>query len=330
MRIDLDGDPSVAQLLARTRAQVLAAQRHQDLPFDQVVEAVKPPRSLSHTPIFQVTFAWQNAPGGELALDGLELTSFEMPQETAQTDLTLALGKTERGIEGLLSYATALFDRATVERVAATFERVLRAAAAGDADAHAVARLPLLGGAERAQVVTQWNATAAAYPADRCAHELFEDQAARTPDALALADAGRELSYRELDEQANRLARTPARARRGRRVARRDLHRSQRRDGDRDARHAQGGRRLPAARSGAARRARRVHARRRRAGRAAGRRAPAAPPSGPGPPSTSPTRWPRPPDSASASLRATRSASARAAWRTSSTPPARPASPRAC
>ncbi|MGH9886650.1 MAG: non-ribosomal peptide synthetase, partial [bacterium] len=212
MRVDLAGDPTVAELLARTRAQVLAAQRHQDLPFDQVVEAVQPPRSLAHTPIFQVSFAWQNAPAGALVLDGLALSQFELPQETAQFDLTLSLTRTEDGIAGLFSYATAMFDRATAERLMATFERVLRAAACGAADAQTVARLPILDDAERAQVVTAWNATAADYPADLCFHELFEAQAARTPDAPALIDAAGELTYGELDQRANRLARHLRRA----------------------------------------------------------------------------------------------------------------------
>ncbi|HEX3757326.1 MAG TPA: amino acid adenylation domain-containing protein [Kofleriaceae bacterium] len=211
MRIDLDGDPSVAQLLARTRTQVLAATRHQDLPFDQVVELVKPPRSLSHAPIFQVMFAWQNAPAGALALDGLEPASFELPQASAQFDLRLALaesdGDAEGEIAGTLSYATAVFDRASAERIAACFERVLRAAVADGADHQPISRLPLVGDAERAQVIAAWNATRAPYPDDACFHELFERQAARTPDATAVVSDAGALSYRELDERANRLAR---------------------------------------------------------------------------------------------------------------------------
>ncbi|XXV18932.1 amino acid adenylation domain-containing protein [Sorangium sp. So ce1182] len=207
MRIDLAGDPTLAQLLARTRAQVLATQRHQDLSFDQVVEVVKPPRSLSHPPIFQVLFAWQNTPAGALALDGLDLASFEVPQSSSQFDLRLSLYETESGIEGTLSYATALFERATAERFAALFERSLRAAVESGADTRPIARLSLLDDAERAQVVTTWNATRAPYPHDRCFHELFEDQVARTPDAAALVWDSGQLSYRELDERANRLAR---------------------------------------------------------------------------------------------------------------------------
>ena len=116
LRIDLSGSPSVVELLERVKERTLEGQQHQDLPFEQVVEIVEPPRSLGHTPVFQVELEWQNAPAGELELPGLRLAPLETPQETARFDLSLTLRESERGIVGGLEYATALFDRETVER----------------------------------------------------------------------------------------------------------------------------------------------------------------------------------------------------------------------
>ena len=206
LRVDLSGSPTVTELLQRVRTRALEGQRHQDIPFEQVVERVQPARSLSHTPLFQVMFVWQNAPGGRPELPGL--TPGALPDEadgTAKFDLTLSLDERDGRIVGGLGYATALYERATVERHLG----YLRAVLAGmvEEEGRRVARLPLLSAAERRQVVDEWNATAAEYPGRLGVHEVFEAQAARTPDAVAVACGDETLTYAELDGRADRLAR---------------------------------------------------------------------------------------------------------------------------
>nr|ABB80392.1 nonribosomal peptide synthetase - polyketide synthase hybrid [Lysobacter lactamgenus] len=203
LRIDLSGDPSVAELLQRMRAVALSAQDHQDVPFEQIVERLNPARQLEYTPLFQVMFAWQNNKADAFDLTGLQVEPMAPPMERIKFDLELNLGKAGDAIRGSLGYATDLFDAATIERQAGYFLRMLAAMAAAD-DAP-VAGIDLLAADERA-LLEGWNRTEAPYPADRCIHQLFEQQVRRTPDAVALASHDRSLSYRELNAQANRLA----------------------------------------------------------------------------------------------------------------------------
>ncbi|HEU0016243.1 MAG TPA: amino acid adenylation domain-containing protein, partial [Longimicrobium sp.] len=208
LRVDLSGAPTVAELLGRVRKRALAAQHHQDLPFEQVVELLDPARSLAHHPLFQVMFTWQNAPRGSLELPGLQVTGAGagFPDEVqAKFDLSLTLSEAGGRIVGGLTYATALFARETVERWMGCLRRVLEEMVADEG--RPVQRLALLADGERARVVDEWNRTEAAYPAASCVHELFEAQAARTPHAAALAAEGRApLTYAELNARANRLA----------------------------------------------------------------------------------------------------------------------------
>ena len=202
LRLDLSGGPTVGELLQRVKARALEAQQHRDLP--QVVEIVRPPRNLAHAPVFQVMFAWQNAGESLSDLPGLTVAPVRAPSTSAQFDLTLSLAEAEGRITGGLEYATALFDRGTIERHAGYLRRLLEGMVADDA--RAVDRLPLLGDAERHQLLEEWNATEADYPRDKCVHELFEAQEARTPDAIAVVHDDAELTYAELNAKANRLA----------------------------------------------------------------------------------------------------------------------------
>ncbi|WP_354359844.1 amino acid adenylation domain-containing protein, partial [Variovorax boronicumulans] len=208
LRIELSGNPSVGELLAQVRATTLAAQAHQDVPFEQVIEALNPVRSMAHQPLFQVWFGWQNTPGGSLVMPGLQLQAIERARRAAQFDLALDLGDSGGVIGGALSYATALFERASVERFVAHLHTLLQGFVAGDAmrDETRVAQLPLLAQAERRQLLVDWNDTAREFAADGCIHALFEDQVERTPDAVALVFEDESLSYAELDARANRLA----------------------------------------------------------------------------------------------------------------------------
>ncbi|HEX6367330.1 MAG TPA: amino acid adenylation domain-containing protein, partial [Longimicrobium sp.] len=184
------------------------AQHHQDIPFEQVVELIQPTRSMAHHPLFQVSFAWQSTPGasGGVSLPGLEVggVGTDSSDRQAKFDLSLALRETGDRITGDLTYATALFERPTVERYAGYLRRVLEEMVADDQQP--VERLAMLSAEERARVLEEWNRTGAEYPAGACIHELFEAQAARTPDAVAVECEDRALTYGELNARANRLA----------------------------------------------------------------------------------------------------------------------------
>ena len=206
VRVDVSGSPTTGELLGRVKAQAIAAQQHQDIPFEQVVEVVRPERSLSHSPIFQVMFAWQNAPEGALELPGLKAQPLQWaPGVTTKFDLSLSLREAGKRIVGGLEYATSLFEAGTIERYLGYFRTLLEGMVADES--RAVDRLPLLGASECHQVIEQWNETAAPYPKEKCVHELFEEQVKRTPDAVAMVFEDRQLTYAELNKKANRLAR---------------------------------------------------------------------------------------------------------------------------
>ncbi|MDX9625458.1 non-ribosomal peptide synthetase [Pseudomonas fragariae (ex Marin et al. 2024)] len=205
LHIRPQGHLSVAALLEQVKAVMLAAHAHQDLPFEQVVEALQPPRSLGHSPIFQVMLALNNTPGGgELSLPELSLEPLQAPHTTAQFDLSLALVEADGGLIGSLEYASDLFELATIERMAGHLQVLLEGMVADDQQA--VAELPLLSCEQRRQVLESFNDTAAAYPAEKLLHQLFEEQAAQQPDALAVVDETGSLTYGELNARANRLA----------------------------------------------------------------------------------------------------------------------------
>ncbi|WP_367949070.1 amino acid adenylation domain-containing protein [Paraburkholderia sp. NMBU_R16] len=206
LRFPLTPAHTVADWLRHSRQQALDAQRHAELPFEYVVELVQPSRSLAHAPIFQTTFAWQNAPRGALEFAGLDVSPLEdLGGATAKFDLSLGLREVDGKIAGVLEYATALYDRATVERYVDHW-RALVAAMAAD-DTRALADLPLLTPAQYRQLTVDWNATHVPSPASVCLHRQFEKQADRTPDAIAVVFEERQLTYAELNARANRLAR---------------------------------------------------------------------------------------------------------------------------
>ncbi|MFN9546793.1 MAG: non-ribosomal peptide synthetase, partial [Cyanobacteriota bacterium] len=205
LRIDTASATSVGELIAQAKERTLAAQAHEDLPFEQVVELLQPPRSLAHAPLFQVMFAWQNTPEAAFDLPDLSAEALAGPHRVAKFDLTLSLAEMGEGIEGGIDYATALFDQATVERWAGYWLTLLTALANASARTK-VGTLPLLNEAERQQVLEDWNVTETDDPHDRCIHQLFEQQAERTPEAVALVFEEKSLTYAELNTRANRLA----------------------------------------------------------------------------------------------------------------------------
>ncbi|MBD2816409.1 amino acid adenylation domain-containing protein, partial [Xenorhabdus sp. Flor] len=195
---------TITDLLTQVRERSLAAYAHQDLPFEQVVEALQPERSLSYSPIFQVMLALDNTPPQKLTLPDLQITRLEQQRNAAHFDLMLSLTETDAGLTGDLEYATDLFDSATVERIAGYLRQVL-AAMVADAT-QPIATVSMLSGSERQKLLADFNATQADFPQDALIHQLIETQVVRTPGAMAVICGEQSLSYEELNSRANRLA----------------------------------------------------------------------------------------------------------------------------
>jgi amino acid adenylation domain-containing protein len=204
IRTDASGTPTFRALLGRVREAALGALSNQDLPFEHVVQRLRPERSLSHTPIFQVMFALQNAPPGSLELPGVRTTPIDLKTGTAKFDLVLSMTQTESGLSGTFSYSADLFERDRILRMIAQFQNLLEGVAA-DPDCR-ISRLPLLDAAARQQQIVEWNATSAGFPLG-CLHEMFEAEAAKTPNAPAVRCGDSRLTYAALNARANRLAR---------------------------------------------------------------------------------------------------------------------------
>jgi amino acid adenylation domain-containing protein len=205
LRGDLSGQPSFKDHLARVRTRALAAYAHQDMPFAKLVEELAPTRNLSRNPLFQVCFALENTPPGELQLPGLEVQVIKgIRDPTAKFDLHFFVAEEQEKINVVVEYATDLFDASTIERIAGHW-RVLLDGIVAD-PTQKISRLPLLTAAEREQLLGQGNATATAYPRDTCIHELFEAQVRRTPEATAVVFEEQRLTYAELNARANQLA----------------------------------------------------------------------------------------------------------------------------
>ena len=209
MRHDLSGDPRFIDLLERTRAMALKAYAHQDVPFEHLVEELNPERSVSHSPLFQVVFGLVNTPFEAVELPGVALLPLregvaEDQEGTARFDMTLNVQETPAGLAGGLEYNTDLFDRGTVRRMLGHYAQLLEAIV--DAPQARLSRLKILGEVEKRQQLIEWNARSEDFPPARCVHELFEEQAARSPRAIALVAEDRQLTYAEVDERANSVA----------------------------------------------------------------------------------------------------------------------------
>jgi amino acid adenylation domain-containing protein len=208
LRLHTDADPVFPQLLARSRAATLAAYAHQDLPFELLVDELRLPRDLSRTPLFQILLVWQNAPLAPWTVPGeppMVLVPREVDPGTARFDLALSAAPQADGWQLTYKYSTDLFDPSTVARLAGHLRHLIAAAVADPA--LPLSRLPLLGAAERHQLLCAWNDTATAYPAGLTLHQLIALQAARTPDAVAVIEGTAHLSYAGLARRAARLAR---------------------------------------------------------------------------------------------------------------------------
>ena len=227
LRARLEGDPSFRAFLDQVRRTVLAGLTHQEYPFPLLVERLQPIRDASRSPIFQVDFALQkpqqdsdlsafllggNNEDSRLDKGGLSLAPFTMPQQEGQFDLTLEMIEEKQSLSGVFQYNTDLFDAGTIERMVGHFQCLLEGIVAEPETL--VSRLPLLTEMERQRILVEWNDTGAPYPQDKCVHELFEEQVAQTPDAVAVVfpstgsgqGEDEKVSYFELNARANHLA----------------------------------------------------------------------------------------------------------------------------
>jgi amino acid adenylation domain-containing protein len=214
LRADFSSNPSFTDLLAQLRRVVNNANAHEELPFQKLVAALQPQRSLSHTPLIQVNFIYLagqpptidslgvDEPAG--ALPGQAASGLHVPHIASEFDLSLTLEVTPWGFAGFVEYNTELFESATITRMIEHLQKLMAAVVA--APSGRVSDFAFLSETEQRKILVEWNDTAAAYPQEQCLHELFEAQAAARPEACAVTSGGAQLSYRELNERANQLA----------------------------------------------------------------------------------------------------------------------------
>lgn len=205
LRADLSGSPTFRSFLDQVKGLALESYDNQDVPFEKLVEHLNPKRSLSHNPIFQVMFGLHNTPPLKPELSGLDLTPIEMNTGTSRFDLEVLVRENPDGLGVLAEYSTDLFDESTIERFVDRFEVLLRGILKNPDESISI--LPVLTKAEKSLIVDEFNDTQKDYPTNKCVHQLFEEQARRTPDAAAVVFQDEQLNYRELNQKANSIAR---------------------------------------------------------------------------------------------------------------------------
>ncbi len=204
LRTDLSGRPTFRELVRRVREVALGAFSHQDIPFEKLVQELAPERDTSRPPLCQVLFILQNTPRGTLRLPGLTLQRLPVDYRSAKFDLQLTVGETADGLRASLVYNPDLFEAATARRLLAHYQALLQAIAQNPDQP--AAELAFRTDVECHRRLVEWNATARPYPRDATVHALFEAQAERMADAVAVVFEDATLTYRELDERANQLA----------------------------------------------------------------------------------------------------------------------------
>jgi amino acid adenylation domain-containing protein len=204
LRTDVSGNPSFRELLHRVRECTLSAYAHQDLPFEYLVEKLQPERNLNYNPIFQVMFAFQNAATEELKLPGLNLSFLNFDRQAATFDLSVSMQDGESGVEGTFEYNTDLFNADTISWMVEHFQILLTGIV--DNAEQRLSDLPLLSVTEQQQLLVKWNNTKIDYPQNQCIHKLFEAQVELTPNDIAIAFEDQEITYLQLNSQANQLA----------------------------------------------------------------------------------------------------------------------------
>ncbi|MFA5910698.1 MAG: amino acid adenylation domain-containing protein [Vicinamibacterales bacterium] len=203
LRVSVEGDPDFLGLIARVRAVALEAYAHAELPFEQIVEKLNPERRLNRSPFFQVMFAMQSGSLEDVTLDGLRIEAVPLSTGAARLDLTMSIQETAAGFSGCLEFSTALFRPETAQRFAEHYRNMIETAVRQPATA--VSQLDYLGYGERHRLLVEWNRTEVP-SRPRCLHHLVEDQAARTPDAIALRWGGTTWTYAALMARAAKAA----------------------------------------------------------------------------------------------------------------------------
>jgi amino acid adenylation domain-containing protein len=203
-RTDFSDDPSFRELLRQVREVSLGAFAHQDLPFEQLVEALQPERNMSHSPLFQVAFVMLNTSTEALELPGLKMQPFRVEDSTAKYDLTLFVVESQAGLTANLEYSTDLFDASTIRRMLQHLAMLLESIVADPNQR--VSALALMSEPEAQQLLVEWNQTETDYPLEQCLHHHIEAQVERAPEAVALVFEGAQLTYGELNRRANQLA----------------------------------------------------------------------------------------------------------------------------
>jgi natural product biosynthesis luciferase-like monooxygenase protein len=219
IRGDLRGDPSFRMLLGRFAQTVSDALAHQHVPFGLLAEVLQPVRDPGRSPVFQAMFIYHQAPmafspelgllaagqaGNAFEIAGLRFEPVPVPAKTAQFDLTLTMAAGDDELAGSFQYNADLFDAETIAELAANFATLLSGLA--DDPGRPIGSVPLMDEDRRARTLSAWNDTARPFPEDLCVHEAFEVKAAEQPDAVAIICGSDEITYRELDERANRIA----------------------------------------------------------------------------------------------------------------------------
>jgi amino acid adenylation domain-containing protein len=204
LRTDLSGDPTFKELLGRVKEVALGAYAHQDLPFERLVEELKPERDLSRNPLVQVLFALQNVNRSALKLKDLILEPLGIHTGTTKFDLSLFVTESSDALTASVEFDTDLFLHSTINRFLAHFITLLDSIVSFPD--RRISQLPILTHSELHQILRQWNDTSADYPHHLCLHHLFEAQVDKTPHAVAVVSADDRLSYLELNRRANRLA----------------------------------------------------------------------------------------------------------------------------
>jgi aspartate racemase len=205
LRTDTGGNPTFRELLKRVREVCLGALEHQEVPFEKIVEDLQPQRSLTHSPLFQVMFVLQSAPEGRITLGRNPADKLDVSTDTAKFDVTLSMMERGGELVGWLQCSSDLFERETIVRMGGHFIALLQGIVADPG--RRLWQIPIMTGAEERELTTGWNATQSDYPSGMTIPGLFEEQARISPDAIALEDDARRVTYRELNSRANRLAR---------------------------------------------------------------------------------------------------------------------------
>jgi amino acid adenylation domain-containing protein len=204
LRMDLSGNPGFGELVRRVREVTLDAYEHQDVPFEKLVEELSPTRNSDRSPLFQTMLVLENAPLPRLQLPAFEVSGKRLYSRTSAFDLTLIAQESPDGLKCMIEYSSELFAAQTIGRMAEHWRRLLEQATSEPE--RGLDELALLAKAERQEITEVWNRTQADYPRHQCVHELFEQQAAKTPEALAVIYGRQQLNYRDLNRRANQLA----------------------------------------------------------------------------------------------------------------------------